>query len=118
MQRTMLKSKIHRARITGGDLHYEGSLSIDPELMRAADIRTDEQVHVVVVDNGARFTTYAIEGEPGEMRLNGAAARLAMPGDTVIVMTYAQVEEAELARWHPRVVQVDSCNHMLVAEPV
>ena len=93
MQRTMLKSKIHRATVTDCDLHYVGSITIDPDLLEAADILEHEQVHVVDVDNGARFETYTIAGErgSGEMKVNGAAARLVHRGDTIIVISYAPV---------------------------
>jgi aspartate 1-decarboxylase len=106
----MLKSKIHRATVTGADLHYVGSISIDPELLRRADIREHEQVAVLDIDNGARFETYAIEGEPGEVCLNGAAARLVNPGDRVIVLTYGDYEDAELDDYEPTVVHVDTAN--------
>jgi aspartate 1-decarboxylase len=106
----MLKSKIHRATVTGADLHYVGSISIDPELLRRADIREHEQVAVLDIDNGARFETYAIVGEPGEVCVNGAAARLVAPGDRVIVLTYADYEDAELDRYEPTVVHVDTGN--------
>jgi aspartate 1-decarboxylase len=115
MQRTMLKSKIHRATVTGSDLHYVGSITIDPELLEAADIRPHEQVAVVDVDNGARFETYTIPGTPGagEMQLNGAAARLVHAGDTIIVISYAQYDEAELSSYAPRVVHVDAQNRII-----
>jgi aspartate 1-decarboxylase len=106
----MLKSKIHRATVTGADLHYIGSISIDPELLARADIREHEQVAVLDIDNGARFETYAIEGEPGEVCVNGAAARLVAPGDRVIVLTYADYEDAELDGYEPTVVHVDPAN--------
>ena len=108
MQRTMLKSKIHRATVTDSDLHYVGSITIDPELLEAADILEHEQVHVVDVDNGARFETYTIAGErgSGEMKVNGAAARLVHRGDTIIVISYAQYEAAELGSYEPLVVHV------------
>ena len=106
----MMKSKIHRATVTGADLNYVGSISIDPELMNLADIREYEQVAVLDIDNGARFETYAIVGAPGEICLNGAAARLVHVGDKVIVLTYADYEEAELDSFAPRVVHVDSSN--------
>ena len=106
----MLKSKIHRATVTGADLHYVGSISIDPELLRRADIREHEQVAVLDIDNGARFETYAIEGEPGEVCLNGAAARLVNPGDRVIVLTYGDYEDAEFDDYEPTVVHVDTAN--------
>jgi aspartate 1-decarboxylase len=110
MQRTMLKSKIHRATVTGSDLHYVGSITIDPDLLEAADILEHEQVHVVDVDNGARFETYTIAGERGSgtMQVNGAAARLVHHGDTIIVISYAQYDAAELARHEPRVVHVEA----------
>jgi aspartate 1-decarboxylase len=108
MNRTMLKSKIHRCRITGSDLHYVGSITVDEDLLEAADIREHEQVQVVDVDNGARFETYTIAGERGSgaMQVNGAAARLVHRGDTIIVISYAQYDRAELARYEPRVVHV------------
>jgi aspartate 1-decarboxylase len=108
MQRTMLKSKIHRATVTGSDLHYVGSITIDPDLLDAADMLEHEQVHVVDVDNGARFETYTIAGErgSGDMRVNGAAARLVHRGDTIIVISYAQYARDELATYEPRVVHV------------
>jgi aspartate 1-decarboxylase len=108
MQRTMLKSKIHRATVTDCDLHYVGSITIDSELLAAADILEHEQVHVVDVDNGARFETYVIAGEPGSgaMQVNGAAARLVHTGDTIIVISYAQYDRAELESYEPRVVHV------------
>jgi aspartate 1-decarboxylase len=115
--RTMLKSKIHRARVTDANIHYEGSITIDRKLMAAADILPYEQVHVLNVDNGARFTTYAIEGKggSGEICLNGAAARLAVKGDIVIILTYTQVTEEELNNYRPRVVHVNE-NNAIVAK--
>ena len=110
MRRRMMKSKIHRATVTGADLHYVGSISLDPSLMELADIREWEQVAVLDIDNGARFETYAIVGEPGEVCLNGAAARLVQPGDRVIVITYAEYEDAELDGFEPTVVHVDTEN--------
>jgi len=110
MQRIMMKSKIHRATITGADLNYIGSITLDTRLMELADIREHEQVHVLDIDNGARFETYAIAGGPGDVVLNGAAARLVHPGDKVIVITYAQYEEAELDAYEPVVVHVDEHN--------
>jgi aspartate 1-decarboxylase len=117
VQRVMLKSKIHRATVTGCDLNYVGSLTIDPELLEAADILPGEQVHVVDVDNGARFETYTIEGVPGagEMRVNGAAARLVHDGDTIIVISYGQYDEAELARHEPRIVHVEAQTNRIIA---
>ncbi|MGH8993322.1 MAG: aspartate 1-decarboxylase [Acidimicrobiia bacterium] len=110
MRRRMMKSKIHRASVTGADLDYVGSISLDPELMARADIREWEQVAVLDIDNGARFETYAIYGGPGEVTLNGAAARLVHRGDRVIVITYADYEEAELENFKPRIVHVDDRN--------
>src|ERR1700709_731303 len=106
MQRVMLKSKIPRPTVTASDLHYVGSITIDPDLLEAADILEHEQVHVVDVDNGARFETYTIAGERGSgtMQVNGAAARLVHRGDTIIVISYAQYDRAELEDYDPRVV--------------
>jgi aspartate 1-decarboxylase len=102
MRRRMMKSKIHRATVTGANLHYVGSVSIDTE-----------QVTVLDIDNGARFETYAIEGERGQICLNGAAARLVQPGDNVIIITYADYERAELEAYVPRVVHVDGRNRVI-----
>ena len=114
MRRTMCKSKIHRAVLTGADLHYEGSLTVDRDLMDAADLREYEKVQVVNVNNGARLETYVIEGARGTgvMQLNGAAARLGMPGDHVIVIAYADFEEEELADFAPRIVFVEEGNRI------
>ena len=108
--RVMLKSKIHRARVTDANIDYEGSISIDKKLMQEADILLYEQVHVLDVDNGARFTTYAIEGGSGEICINGAAARLVTIGDTVIILSYCHVEEDEARNFTPKLVYVDSNN--------
>jgi aspartate 1-decarboxylase len=116
MQRTMMKSKIHRATVTGADVDYVGSITLDPELMRLADIHEFEQVHVLDVDNGARFETYAMRGGAGDVILNGAAARLVQPGDKVIVITYAQYDEAELAAYTPQIVHVDADNRVITAD--
>jgi len=115
MHRTMLKSKIHRATVTDCDLHYVGSITIDPELLEAADLLEFEQVAVVDVDNGARFETYTIAGERGsrEMRVNGAAARLVHRGDTIIVISYASYDRTEIAGYEPRVVHVDASNAII-----
>jgi aspartate 1-decarboxylase len=115
MLRTMLKSKIHRATVTDCDLHYVGSITIDPELLEAADILEFEQVSVVDVNNGARFETYTIAGERGsrEIKVNGAAARLVHRGDTIIVISYATYDRDELAAYDPRVVHVDAHNEIL-----
>ncbi|MEO9223742.1 MAG: aspartate 1-decarboxylase [Acidimicrobiales bacterium] len=113
MRRRMMKSKIHRATVTGADLHYVGSITLDPELLEGADIAEYEQVHVLDIDNGARFETYAITGVrgSGDCCLNGAAARLVSAGDKIIVITYGDYTEAELADYEPLVVHVDSANH-------
>ena len=115
MQRVMLKSKIHRATVTDSDLHYVGSITVDPDLLEAADILEFEQVAVVDVDNGARFETYTIAGErgSGEIKVNGAAARLVHNGDTVIVISYAQYDREELSIYPPRVVHVDRDNRII-----
>jgi aspartate 1-decarboxylase len=115
MQRTMLKSKIHRATVTDCDLHYVGSITIDPDLLEAADILEHEQVAVVDVDNGARFETYTIPGErgSGEIKINGAAARLVHRGDTIIVISYGQYDRQELASYEPRVVHVNAHNEII-----
>ena len=115
MNRTMLKSKIHRGRVTGSDLHYVGSITVDADLLEAADILEHEQVHVLDIDNGARFETYTIAGErgSGEMRINGAAARLVQTGDTIIVVSYAGYSEADLESYEPRVVHVDADNRIV-----
>ena len=110
MHRRMMKSKIHRATVTDANLHYIGSITLDTGLMALADIREHEQVHVLDIDNGARFETYAIAGGPGDVILNGAAARLVHPGDKVIVITYAHYDEAEMASYAPKVVLVDEQN--------
>ncbi len=118
MQRTMLKSKIHRATVTDCDLHYVGSITIDPDLLEAADIREFEQVAVVDVDNGARFETYTIAGErgSGDMKVNGAAARLVHRGDTIIVISYAGYDPDDLEHYTPRVVHVSAQNEILTVD--
>lgn len=115
MQRFMLHSKIHRATVTQADLHYVGSLTIDRDLMDAADLLPGQQVDVVDVDNGNRLTTYAIEGERGSgiLCINGAAARLISPGDTVIVIAYAVMDDAEARSFEPNVVFVDKDNRIV-----
>ncbi len=114
MLRTMCKSKIHRATVTGADLNYIGSITIDPVLMEAADLLEFEQVAVVNVNNGARFETYVIPGErgKGEICLNGAAARMVHPGDKVIVISYAQYDEAEMETYRPQFIFVDEQNRI------
>ena len=115
MQRTMLKSKIHRATVTQADLHYVGSLTIDRDLMDAAGLLPGQQVDVVDVDNGSRLTTYAIEGERGSgiLCVNGAAARLISPGDTVIIIAYAAMDDDEARTFEPQVVFVDGRNRIV-----
>lgn len=112
----MLKSKIHRATITDADLHYVGSITIDPDLLEAADILEHEQVAVVDVDNGQRFETYTIAGErgSGQMKVNGAAARLVHTGDTIIVISYAQYDKAEMEQYEPRVVHVEAKTNRII----
>ena len=110
MHRRMMKSKIHRATVTDADLNYIGSITLDTELMTRADIREHEQVHVLDIDNGARFETYAIPGGPGQVCLNGAAARLVQPGDKIIVITYADYADEDLDDFEPAVVHVDAAN--------
>ena len=114
MQRIMLKSKIHRATLTATDLNYEGSIGIDRDLLMAADILPGEQVHVLNINNGSRLITYAIEATPGSgtMMLNGPAARCGMPGDIVVVISYANYEDSEAAHVQPKVVHVDENNRI------
>jgi aspartate 1-decarboxylase len=114
MHRTMLKSKIHRATVTECDLHYVGSITIDPDLLEAADIMEFEQVAVLDVDNGARFETYTIAGErgSGEFKVNGAAARLVHRGDTIIVISYGAYDPDDLQQYNPRVVHVGAHNEI------
>ena len=111
--RVMLKSKIHRASVTDANINYEGSITIDRRLMVAADILHYEQVQVLNINNGARFTTYAIEGEKGEICLNGAAARLAVKGDIIIILSYCHVEDDEARNFIPKLVYVDSQNAII-----
>lgn len=125
MLRTMLGGKVHRATVTQADLHYVGSITIDEDLMRAADILEGEQVDVVDITNGARLTTYAITGPAGSgvIGINGAAAHLIQPGDLVIIMSFHQLDERELVNYVPRVVHVDDRNRIVAlgndpAQPV
>ena len=115
MYRTMLKSKIHRATVTQADLHYVGSVTVDEDLMDAADLLAGEQVAIVDVTNGARLETYVIAGPRGSgiLGINGAAARLVHPGDLVILIAYAQMDDAEARRRAPRVVFVDADNRAI-----
>ncbi|GAH75657.1 unnamed protein product [marine sediment metagenome] len=110
--RIMLKSKIHRARVTNLNIDYEGSVTIDQKLMEEADILPYEQVQILNINNGARFSTYAIEGErgSGEICLNGAAARLAAKGDSIIILSYCHVEDTQAHNFLPRLVYVDARN--------
>ena len=115
MRRHLMKSKIHRATITSADLHYEGSLTLDEELLDAADLVAFEEIQIVNVNNGARFSTYVIPGPRGSgvVQLNGAAARLGVPGDLVILMSYGEFDEKEVAQFRPRVVFVDERNRVV-----
>ena len=115
MLRTLFKSKIHRATVTQADLHYVGSVTIDGELLEAADLLPGELVHIVDITNGARLETYVIEGERGSgvVGINGAAAHLVHPGDLVIIISYAQVTDAEARELKPRVVHVDAGNRIV-----
>ena len=115
MWRTICKSKIHRATVTDANVEYPGSLTLDADLMKAADLLPYEQVHVVDVTNGARLVTYCIEGAPGSGTVcaNGAAARLIVPGDKVIIISYAQLAPAELEQFSPKIVTVDERNRIL-----
>ena len=110
----MLKSKIHRAVLTGADLDYEGSIAIDPILLEAADILPNEQVHVLNVNNGSRITTYAIAAERGSgtVMLNGPAARSGIIGDVLVILTYAHVDSGELAGYSPKIVKVSPQNQL------
>lgn len=110
MMRTLMKSKIHRATVTEANLLYEGSISIGPELMEAADLMLNERVEIYNCNNGARFATYVIEGGPGQICLNGAAARMVQPGDLVIIVCYGQCSDEEAQRHKPKVVFVDAAN--------
>ncbi len=118
MRRTMLKSKIHRATVTGSDLNYVGSITVAADLLEAADMLEHELVHVLDIDNGARFETYTIAGArgSGEVTINGAAARLVHSGDKVIVVSYASYDEAELERYEPKVVHVGEQNEIVTVD--
>jgi aspartate 1-decarboxylase len=118
MQRTMLKSKIHRATVTASDLHYVGSLTVDPDLLEAANVLPFERVAVVDVNNGERFETYTIAGErrSREIKVNGAAARLVHQGDTIIIISYGSYEERELASYAPTVVHVNTNNEIVAID--
>ena len=116
--RIMLKSKIHRARVTKLNIDYEGSITIDKKLMEEADILPYEQVQVLNINNGARFTTYAIEGESGEICLNGATARLVAKGDIIIILSYCFVEDEEARSFTPKLVYVDAKNAIIETKRV
>jgi aspartate 1-decarboxylase len=112
MRIEMLKSKIHRATVTGADINYTGSVAIDPALCEAVGLREFEKVDVLDIDNGARLTTYVILGGPGEVCLNGAAARLVQKGDRVIIVSYAQLDESEADGFRPKIVILDEHNQI------
>ena len=115
MQRIMLKAKLHRVHVTHAELHYEGSCAIDDDLLEAADIREYQQIDIYNVNNGERFTTYAIRGQRGSgiISVNGAAARKAAPGDILIIASYAMFDAAELQSFHPQLVYVDEHNRIV-----
>ncbi len=119
MLRMMYKSKIHRATLTDADLNYEGSATIDSDLLEAADILPYEKVQIVNINNGSRFETYVIEGErgSGEICLNGAAARLGEPGDMVIIISYAEMDDVEAREWEPKTILVDEKNRIKNGKP-
>lgn len=116
MHRTMLKSKLHRVRVTQSELHYEGSCAIDDDLLDAADIKEYQQIDIYNVTNGERFTTYAIRAQRGSgtISVNGAAAHKANPGDILIIATYAMYSELELQKFHPQLVYVDERNRIVL----
>ena len=118
MQRQMLKSKIHRATVTGCDVDYVGSITLDPELMAQADLLVNEQVHVWDIENGARFVTYAIDGEAGSgtVQVNGAAARLVRNGDKLIIASFGAFDERDLERYSPVVVHVNGENEVVAVD--
>ncbi len=118
MYRSMLKSKIHRATVTHADLHYVGSLTISADLMEAADLLPNEKVDIVDIDNGSRLTTYVIEGQRGDgtIGINGAAARLVHPGDTVIIISYGDYSAEEIPLYRPTVVHVDALNRVVATD--
>ena len=118
MQRQMLKSKIHRAKITDCDVDCVGSITLDPDLMRQADMLVNEQVHVWDIDNGAPFVTYAIEGEQGSgtVQVDGAAARLVRPGDKAIIASFGAYDESDLDRYSPVVVHVGDANEVVAVD--
>jgi aspartate 1-decarboxylase len=117
MQRIVLSAKIHRATVTRCDIDYEGSCSIDEELMQRAGIVAGEQVHIANLATGARAVSYVIAGSPGEIGLNGGTAHFGTPGDLLILMTYVHLDESEMASFTPRIVHVDTANRPRTADP-
>ncbi len=113
----MFRAKIHRAMVTKAELEYEGSLAVDPSLLEAAGLLIGEKVQVVNLNNGARFETYLIKGDPGEVCLNGPAARLGLPGDRVIIIAYAQMSLEEARKFKPTIVMVDEKNKIVSTSP-
>ena len=113
MLRTLLKSKIHRATVTGSDINYEGSISIDKKLMSAADLLEFEKVEIYNINNGERFSTYVIKGEDGEIGLNGAAARLVQIGDHIIIASYILIENEKIKSYKPNIILVDRTNNLI-----
>lgn len=113
----MFRAKIHRAMVTKAELQYEGSLAVDPSLLEAAGLLIGEKVQVVNLNNGARFETYLIKGDPGEVCLNGPAARLGLPGDRVIIIAYAQMTIDEARKFKPTIVMVDEKNLIVSTSP-
>jgi aspartate 1-decarboxylase len=112
MRLTLMKSKLHRATVTQADLNYEGSISIDPKLCEAARFYPNEKVDIYNINTGARFSTYVLYGQPGQIGLNGAAARMVQPGDKIIIVTYGEMEESEAIKHQPTVVLLDEGNHI------
>ena len=110
MLRTMLKSKIHRAKVTGSDLNYEGSIGIDKNLCEAADLHEFEKVDIYNINNGNRFSTYVIYGREGEVSLNGAAARMVQKDDLIIIASYSPFTEPDLENYRPKIIYVDNMN--------
>ena len=112
MKIKVLKSKLHRATVTDANLNYEGSIPIDAELLKAAQMHAWEKVDVLNVNNGARFSTYIMPGKKGEICLNGAAARMAAPGDKVIIVTYTYIQEQDAENWQPKIILLDDKNNI------
>lgn len=112
MKIEVLKSKLHRATVTDANLNYEGSITIDAELLKVAQMHAWEKVDVLNVNNGARFSTYIMPGKKGEICLNGAAARMAAPGDKVIIVTYTYIQEQDAENWQPKIILLDDKNNI------